>query len=68
MARKVFEGHVKHDPIHIMPSHRGLFTKEAKAAGRSVQGEASAVLDNPKASTAMKRRAQFAKNAAKFNH
>lgn len=63
-----FEGHQRHSPIEIKPSHRGLFKKAAKAAGRSVQGEANAVLANPNASETMRKRAQFAKNAAKFNH
>ena len=61
-----FEGHQRHAPIHIKPSHRGLFTAAAKAAGRSVPAEADAVLANPKASATMRKRAQFAKNAARF--
>jgi hypothetical protein len=62
--------HPKHGatPIHIKPSHKGLFTKSAKAAGRSVAAEASAVLSNPKASAVMKKRAVFAQNARKWNH
>lgn len=50
--------------INIRPSHRGLFTKEANAAGMSVQGYASKVLANPNASSALKKRANFAKAAA----
>ncbi|HET6916164.1 MAG TPA: hypothetical protein VFH56_08750 [Acidimicrobiales bacterium] len=50
--------------INIKPSHRGLFTKEANAAGMSVQGYASKVLANPNASSALKKRANFAKAAA----
>lgn len=50
--------------INIKPSHRGLFTKEANAAGMSVQGYASKVLSDPNASPALKKRANFAKAAA----
>lgn len=53
-------------PIKIKKSTRGSFTAAAKKAGKSVQAEASAVLNNPNASAAMKKKAQFAKNAAKF--
>lgn len=38
----------------------------AKKAGRSVQAEAQAVLANPNASAAAKKKAQFAKNSAKW--
>lgn len=54
--------------IHIKPSHKGLFTAEAKAHGETVQQYADSVLSNPKASPALKKRAQFAKNAKKFNN
>jgi len=53
-------------PIKIKKSTRGSFTKMAKKAGRSVQEEASAVLNNPKASGAAKKKANFARNAAKW--
>ena len=53
--------------IKIKPSHKGLFTAKAKAAGKSVQAEASAVLKKgSKASAATKKQAVFAKNAAKW--
>ena len=50
--------------IKIKKSTKGSFTKMAKKAGKSVQAEATAVLNNPKASKAAKKKAQFAKNAA----
>lgn len=55
-------------PIRIKPSKKGTFTAMAKKAGKSVQAEASAVLANPKASPAAKKKANFARNAAKWNH
>lgn len=55
--------------IIIDPSKRGTFTRAAKAAGMSVQAFASHVLANPdRYSEAMRKKAQFAKNATKFNH
>ena len=54
-------------PIKIKKSTRGTFTAAAKKAGKSVQAEASSVLSNPKASAAMKKKANFARNAAKWN-
>jgi hypothetical protein len=54
-------------PIKIKKSTRGSFTAAAKKAGRSVQGEASAVLKSKTASPAMKKKANFARNAAKWN-
>ena len=52
--------------IHIDPSKRGSFTKAAKS-GESTQGHAKRVLSNPNASAAMKKKANFARNAAKWN-
>lgn len=52
--------------IYIKPSKRGTFKAMAKKAGKSVQAEATAVLNNPKASPAAKKKANFARNAAKF--
>lgn len=53
--------------IHIKKSHRGLFTKEAKAHGMGVQEFASHVLVNKdKYSPEVVKRANFARNAAKF--
>ena len=61
------EVNVAQKPIKIKKSTKGTFTAAAKKAGKSVQQEASAVLSNPKASAKMKKKAQFAKNAAKWN-
>lgn len=55
--------------IYIKPSKRGTFTAAAKKRGKSVQAFASQVLNNPgKYSTAMRKKAQFAKNASKWKH
>lgn len=54
--------------IYIKPKNRGKFTKSAKAAGKSVQEHAKSVMNDPKATTLQKRRAQFAINAKKFKH
>lgn len=55
--------------IHIKPSKRGTFTKAAKAHGMSVQGFANRVLRNPsKYSAAMRKKANFAHNAAGWKH
>jgi hypothetical protein len=55
-------------PIHIKPQNKGKFTSYAKSKGESVQQAASSVLNNPNASGTLKKRANFAKNAAKWNH
>ena len=55
--------------IHIKPSKRGTFTKAAKQHGMSVQGFANKVLKNPsKYSAAMRKKANFARNAASWKH
>lgn len=54
--------------INIKPSHRGLFTAEAKAAGQGVQQYAVSVLSNPNASPKLRKRAAFAKAAAGWSH
>lgn len=55
--------------IHIKPSKRGTFTKAAKQHGMSVQGFANKVLKNPsKYSAAMRKKANFAHNAANWKH
>lgn len=57
------------DPIRIKPSKRGTFTAAAKKRGMGVQQFASKVLKNPSNySLAMRKKAQFAKNATKFKH
>lgn len=54
--------------INIKKSKRGTFTKAAKAHGMSVQGFANKVLKNPSNySAAMRKKANFARNAAKWN-
>lgn len=54
--------------INIKPSKRGTFTKAAKQHGMSVQGFANSVLRNPsKYSAAMRKKANFARNASKWN-
>jgi hypothetical protein len=55
--------------IYIKPSKRGTFTAAAKKHGKSVQGFASQVLANKgNYSTAMVKKANFAKNASKWKH
>ena len=54
--------------IHIKPSKRGTFTKAAKQHGMSVQSFANRVLRNPsKYSAAIRKKANFARNASKWN-
>lgn len=54
--------------IHIKKSKRGTFTKAAKQHSMSVQGFANRVLRNPsKYSAAMRKKANFARNASKWN-
>lgn len=54
--------------INIKPSKRGTFTKAAKQHGMSVQSFANRVLRNPsKYSAAMRKKANFAHNASKWN-
>nr|UVX72617.1 MAG: hypothetical protein [Bacteriophage sp.] len=55
--------------INIKKSKRGTFTKAAKAHGVSVQGFANRVLKNPSNySVAMRKKANFARNAASWKH
>lgn len=51
--------------IQIKASRRGTFKAAATAAGKSVQEEATDVINDPDASTKMKRKAQFVKNIVK---
>lgn len=54
--------------INIKKSKRGTFTKAAKQHGMSVQSFANRVLRNPsKYSAAMRKKANFAHNASKWN-
>lgn len=53
----------------IKKSKRGTFTKAAKQHGMSVQSFANRVLRNPsKYSAAMRKKANFAHNAASWKH
>ena len=54
--------------IFINPKNEGKFTDYAKGKGKGVQKAASDVLANPKASPKLKKEANFARNAAKWNH
>lgn len=54
--------------IHIKKKNRGKFTASAKKAGQSVQEHARSVLNNPNATPLQKKRANFARNAAKWKH
>lgn len=54
--------------IHIKKKNRGKFTASAKKAGQSVQEHARSVLNNPNATPLQKKRANFARNAAKWHH
>lgn len=59
----------KKKPIKIKKSTRGSFTRAAKKSGQSVQQKAASVLKpGSKASPAMKKKANFARNAAKWKH
>lgn len=55
--------------VRIKPSKRGTFTKASKQHGMSVQVFANRVLRNPsKYSAAMRKKANFAHNAADWKH
>lgn len=55
--------------IHIKPENKGKFTAYAKSHGKGVQEMASQVMANKEDySSAIVKRANFAKNAAKFKH
>ena len=53
--------------IHIKEENKGKFTKSANQAGQSVQEHAKSVLNNPDATPLQKKRANFARNAAKWH-
>lgn len=53
--------------IHIKKKNRGKFTASAKRAGQSVQEHARSVLNDPNATPLQKKRANFARNAAKWH-
>lgn len=60
----------KDSGIHIKKANRGKFTKAAEQHGMSVQQFANKVLKAPKGkySSTLRKRANFARNAKKFNH
>ena len=59
----------KYGGIHIKPSKRGTFTAAAKKHGMGVQAFARKVLANKSNySPAMVKKANFARNASKWNH
>jgi hypothetical protein len=51
--------------IHIKPSHKGLFTKKAKAAGKTVSEYAA---EKKNAGGVLGKEANFAANAKKWHH
>lgn len=53
--------------IHIKKKNRGKFTASAKRAGKSVQQHARDILADPSATPLQKKRANFARNAAKWH-
>ena len=53
--------------IHIKKKNRGKFTAAAKRAGKSVQEHARDVLNDPNATPLQKKRANFARNSAKWH-
>lgn len=65
---KVYEKGGQMNKIHIKDKNKGKFTESAKAAGESVQEHAKSVLNNPNATALQKKRANFARNAAKWKH
>lgn len=68
MYPQLLQFHNSGKDIHIKKSKRGTFTKAAKQHGMSVQGFANRVLRNPsKYSAAMRKKANFARNASNWN-
>lgn len=67
-GNKLIPNYKKGKKIHIKKKNRGKFTASAKRAGKSVQEHARAVLRNPNATPLQKKRANFARNAAKWKH
>lgn len=67
--RSGYNEYAKGGSIHIDPSKKGTFTAAASKHGKSVQAFASQVLAHPENySPAMRKKANFAKNAAKWKH
>lgn len=69
MYPQLLQFHNSGKDIHIKKSKRGTFTKAAKQHGMSVKNFANRVLRNPsKYSAAMRKKANFAHNAAGWKH
>jgi hypothetical protein len=58
---------LKEHGIHIKAKNEGKFTASANKAGEGVQEHARNVLADPDATPLQKRRANFARNASKWN-
>lgn len=54
--------------IYIKPENRGKYTARAKAHGNTVQEQARKDLADPDVSPEIKKEANFARNAAKWDH
>lgn len=66
---QLFSNYAEGGKIHIAPSKKGTFTAAASRHGKSVQEFASQVLAHPENySPAMRKKANFAKNAAKWKY
>lgn len=69
MYPQLLQFHNSDKDIHIKKSKRGTFTKAAKQHGMSVKNFANRVLINPsKYSAAIRKKANFAHNAAGWKH
>jgi len=55
-------------PIKIKKSKQGTFRAIARKRGLSVQAAAAKILADPHASPAAKKKANFARNAARWKH
>lgn len=66
-GNKLIPNYKKGKKIYIKKKNRGKFTASAKRAGQSVQEHARSVLNNPNATPLQKKRANFARNAAKWH-
>lgn len=67
-GNKLISNYKNGSKIHIKKKNRGKFTASAKRAGQSVQEHARSVLNNPNATPLQKKRANFARNAAKWKY
>jgi hypothetical protein len=66
-GKRLKTAYMKRGGINIKPENKGKFTASAKKAGMSVQGYANKIMANKeKYSSTLVKRANFAKNAAKW--